>query len=61
MAAEMNAEEYFKSDERSKKLDEATALVIALALGRESPTRTDYANPRFKEIRRIIEQAGGGR
>ena len=46
---------------QASTVDEATALVIALALGRESATRTDYANPRFKEIRRIIEQAGGGR
>ena len=58
MPAKPTAEEFLKPDERQKRLDEATAQVIALAQGRESPTRTDYANPRFKEIRKIIEQSG---
>lgn len=49
-------ENIFEGSKRDETLDRA-ALIIALVQGRESPTRTDYAHPRIKDIIAILNEA----
>lgn len=49
-------ENIFEGSKRDETLDRA-ALIVALVQGRESPTRTDYAHPRIKDIVAILKEA----
>jgi hypothetical protein len=50
-------EDYFGASPDKAQTDRA-ALIVALVQGRESATRTDYAHPRLKDIKRILDEAG---
>ena len=56
----MHVQEYFKPSTLQPDVDTA-ALIVALASNRESPTRTDYAHPRIKEIVQILHDLCRGR
>lgn len=48
----------FEGTPRDLMLERA-ALIVALVQGRESPTRTDYAHPRIKDVIAVLKEAAG--
>ena len=49
-------EDYFGASPDRAQIDRA-AMIVAMVQGRDSPTRTDYAHPRLKDIVRILDEA----